>query len=84
MTWETHGQKQMMEDTHKGEQAKESDEEPDTTSQTGKQRETNKFETAEKPDTTSQTGRQMSSYKGRHINSRQPKSRTPPARLGDK
>ena len=25
MTWETHGQKQMMEDTHKGEQAKESD-----------------------------------------------------------
>ena len=25
MTWETHGQKQMMEDKHKGEQAKESD-----------------------------------------------------------
>ena len=25
MTWETHGQKQLVEDTHKGKQAKESD-----------------------------------------------------------
>ena len=49
--------------------------EPDITSVT---------ETAEEPDTTSQTGRQMSCHKARHMNWRQAKSRTPPARLGDK
>ena len=46
--------------------------------------ETNELETAEEPDTTSQTGRQMNRYMGRQMNWRQPKSRTPPARLGDK
>ena len=46
--------------------------------------ETNELETAEEPDTTSQTGRQMNRYMGKQVNWRQPKSRTPPARLGDK
>ena len=45
---------------------------------------TNELETAEEPDTTSQTRRQMNCYKGRQMNWRHPKSRTPPARLGDK
>ena len=45
---------------------------------------TNEFETAEEPDTTSQIGKQMSCHKGRQMNWRQPESRTPPARLGDK
>ena len=46
--------------------------------------ETNEFETAKEPDTTSQTGREMNCYTGRQMNSRQPKSRTPPAKLRDK
>ena len=46
--------------------------------------ETNELETAEEPETTSKTGRQMNRYMGRQMNWRQPKSRTPPARLGDK
>ena len=46
--------------------------------------ETNELETAEQSDTTSQTGRQMNRYMGRQKNWRQPESRTPPARLGDK
>ena len=48
------------------------------------QGETNDLETAREPDTTSQTGRQINCHKGRHMNWRQAKSRTPPARLGDK
>ena len=64
-------------------------EEPDTTSQTGRQMNCYKgrhieLETAKEPDTTSQTGRHMNCYKGRQMNWRQPKSRTPPARPGDK
>ena len=46
--------------------------------------ETNELETAEEPVTTSQTGRQMNRYIGRQMNWRQPESRTPPARRGDK
>ena len=38
----------------------------------------NELETAEKPDTTSQSGRQLNRHMGRRIDSRQPKSRTPP------
>ena len=47
------------------------------------QGETNDLETAREPDTTSQTGRQINCHKGRHMNWRQAKSRTTPARLGD-
>ena len=43
--------------------------------------EANEFEIAEEPDTTSQTGRQMNRYMEKQMNSRQPKSQTPPARL---
>ena len=62
---------------------------PDTTSQTGRQMnchkpETNELETAREPDTTSQTGRQVKCHEGGQMNWRQPKSRTPPARLGNK
>ena len=46
--------------------------------------ETNELETSREPDTTSQTGRQMNRYIGRQMNWRQPESRKPPARLGDK
>ena len=48
------------------------------------QGETNDLETTREPDTTSQTGRQINCHKGRQMNWRQPKSRTPLARLGDK
>ena len=48
------------------------------------QGETNDLETTREPDTTSQTGRQINCHKGRQMNWRQAKSRTPPARLGDK
>ena len=47
-------------------------------------RETNELETGEEPDTTSQTGKQINCHKGRHMNWRQARSRTLPARLGDK
>ena len=46
--------------------------------------ETNELETSREPVTTSQTGRQMNRYMGRQMNWRQPESRTPPARRGDK
>ena len=45
---------------------------------------TDELEPAEKLDTSSQIGKQMSCHKGRQMNWRQPKSRTPPARLGNK
>ena len=52
------------------------------------QGETHELETAKaghhQPDSTSQTGRQTNRYMGRHMNWRQPKGRTPPARLGNK
>ena len=46
--------------------------------------ETNEFQTAQKLDTTSQPRRQMNFHKERQMNWRQAKSRTQPARLGDK
>ena len=46
--------------------------------------ETNELETAREPDTTSQTGRQVKCHEGGQMNWSQPKSWTPPARLGNK
>ena len=80
--WETNGLPQG--ETHELETAKAGHHQPDWETNESVYGETNELETAERPDTTSQIGKQMSCHKGRQMNWRQPKSRTPLARLGDK
>ena len=80
--WETNGLPQG--ETHELETAKAGHHQPDWETNESVFGETNELETAERPDTTSQIGKQMSCHKGRQMNWRQPKSRTPLARLGDK
>ena len=80
--WETNGLPQG--ETHELETAKAGHHQPDWETNESVYGETNELETAERPDTTSQTGKQMSCHKGKQMTWRQPESRTPPARLGDK
>ena len=80
--WETNGLPQG--ETHELETAKAGHHQPDWETNESVYGETNELETAEEPDTTSQTGKQMSCHKGKQMTWRQPESRTPPARLGDK